>query len=473
LATTPSSDVGARRLDELLRRLGARRDDVRPVVVLARRLSRSASSRREPPDGAAIALIARIADLLGRLAVDHSWKRSHIGKIVDAIAETTGLPPDLIRLELQARVARDPRVIALSPLVAMETELKSFYALTKADHVSLWTAGAEGTRESCVITVGPLKPARRERFVARAVLEHATEQRSGDLRGIPVIRWQRAAAALVFAAGEESAKLALAAASETAAALTLVLERETLMLRSAARERALVEGGERLLARIGFDLHDGPIQDMAALAGDTRLLQRQLQDTLSGGSERSPLVGRIDDLQARIAAVDRGLRDIVHSLEAPTVLRRPLDAVLRREIEAFGEQAEVEVGLSLRGQFSNLSDSQRIALTRIVQESLTNVREHSGATEVSVTVTCTPEEIAAEITDNGRGFDVERTLVRTARNGRVGLLGMSERARLLGGRFDIRSRRGGPTTVSIILPAWRPAAVPISPAVPADALSVG
>jgi hypothetical protein len=100
LATTPSSDVGARRLDELLRRLGARRDDVRPVVVLARRLSRSASSRREPPDGAAIALIARIADLLGRLAVDHSWKRSHIGKIVDAIAETTGLPPDLIRLEL-------------------------------------------------------------------------------------------------------------------------------------------------------------------------------------------------------------------------------------------------------------------------------------------------------------------------------------------------------------------------------------
>ena len=88
-------------------------------------------------------------------------------------------------------------------------------------------------------------------------------------------------------------------------------------------------------------------------------------------------------------------------------------------------------------------------------------------------MTRTRNQIAAEVTDNGRGFDVERTLMRSARNGRVGLLGMSERARLLGGRLDVSSRRGGPTTVSLVLPAWRPATVEHGPVRAVEALSLG
>jgi signal transduction histidine kinase len=60
------------------------------------------------------------------------------------------------------------------------------------------------------------------------------------------------------------------------------------------------------------------------------------------------------------------------------------------------------------------------------------------------------------VTDNGRGFDVERTLVQAARKGRLGLVGMSERVRLLGGRFDLQSSPGGPTTISAKIPRWRP-----------------
>jgi signal transduction histidine kinase len=92
-----------------------------------------------------------------------------------------------------------------------------------------------------------------------------------------------------------------------------------------------------------------------------------------------------------------------------------------------------------------------------VQEALTNIREHSNATEVGVSVLSGPSELTAEIRDNGRGFDVDRTLVRAARAGRFGVVGMSERVRLLGGRFDVRSCRGGPTIVSVILPRWQPA----------------
>jgi signal transduction histidine kinase len=64
--------------------------------------------------------------------------------------------------------------------------------------------------------------------------------------------------------------------------------------------------------------------------------------------------------------------------------------------------------------------------------------------------------VRAEIEDDGRGFDLERTLVRAAKGGRMGLVGMNERALLLGGAFDVRSAPGGPTRISVTLPEWRP-----------------
>jgi signal transduction histidine kinase len=460
-----SPDASAERLGDFLRRLGASRPDVRPVVALAHRQARAhAFGHQSPP---AVELVGRVADLLAQLALDHSWKRSDVGKIVEEIAAMTGMPVDVVRLELHGRVARDPRVIALSPSVAIEMALRVFFALTDVESVALWTA-SQTDGVSCAFSTGPAKTGRRERLLARTVLGGSERERSRSTYAAAVSRWQRPEAALVFVADEGSAEVARAAAKTTAAAMTLVLEREALLRRSAARERALVEGGERLLARLGFDLHDGPIQDVAALAGDLRMLRAQIDQGIG-----APVNGQIDDLQARIAAVDRGLRDIVHSLESPSVARRPLGDVLRREIDSFGAQTELQIDLVQRGDFSELTDSQRIALMRIIQESLTNIREHSGATKVSVSVTRTRNQIAAEVTDNGRGFDVERTLMRSARNGRVGLLGMSERARLLGGRLDVRSRRGGPTTVSLVLPAWRPATVEHGPVRAVEALSLG
>jgi signal transduction histidine kinase len=106
----------------------------------------------------------------------------------------------------------------------------------------------------------------------------------------------------------------------------------------------------------------------------------------------------------------------------------------------------------------DLTASQRIILYRIVQEGLSNVRDHSNATEVRVTVDGRQGRIEAQITDNGDGFQVEPTLIRAAKNGRLGLVGIGERVRMLGGRFDVRSRIGGPTTLSVSLARWRPPA---------------
>jgi signal transduction histidine kinase len=468
VAARPSSEASVR-LGDFLSRLGARRSDVRACAALARACPKSHDPRRESASKAAIALLNAVADVLARRALDHAWRRSDVAKAVNAVAEIACLPDAFVRSDIHARVARDPRIIHLSPGVAIEIEIKLLFALTEVDHVSLWTKGPlEAVRSR--FHAGRGKQNGRSRFVARAVLEGARAERSGSTHGIPVLRWQRPDGVLVFETTDDQAA---AAARSTCAALALILEREALLMRNTARERALVEPRERLLTRLGFDLHDGAIQDVAALAGEIRLLRTQVEGVLPPTVGPAGLIGRFDDLEARVVAVDHALRQMVHSLESPGATRRPLDQVLRREVGAFAEQTDLEVDLTLRGEFSELSDSQRIALTRIIQESLTNVREHSAATKVSISVTSARNEIVAEITDNGRGFDVGQTLVRAARNGRVGLLGMSERARLLGGRFDVRSRRGGPTRVSVTLPAWRPAAVAVTSTVTAEAQSVG
>jgi two-component system sensor kinase len=112
--------------------------------------------------------------------------------------------------------------------------------------------------------------------------------------------------------------------------------------------------------------------------------------------------------------------------------------------------------LHLSGDLEALTASQAIVLLRVVQEALANVEAHSGARSASVTVTAGAEELQAEVLDDGQGFEVEPTLVAAARGGRLGLVGMSERVRLLEGRLDVESRPGGPTRVAAVIPRWRP-----------------
>ena len=208
--------------------------------------------------------------------------------------------------------------------------------------------------------------------------------------------------------------------------------------------------------RVGFDLHDGPMQDIAALAQDVRLFRAQLAAILADHDHAQIALGRIGDLEARLMALDGALRQIAASLQSPTVLRVPFTEALAQEVEGFGPEADVQFELETSGDFDEMTSSQKIALLRVIQESLTNVREHSGAHHVWVRVHGGRARLTAEITDDGRGFDVARRLVQATRAGRLGLVGMSERIRLLGGRFHVESAPGGPTRVHASIPRWRP-----------------
>ena len=87
-------------------------------------------------------------------------------------------------------------------------------------------------------------------------------------------------------------------------------------------EPDLAAANERLLVRLGFDLHDGPLQQVHALAQDLRLLREQVL-TLVGSDHRQPLVGRFGDLEAQLAELHQDLRDLAHSLEPRSLLQQP------------------------------------------------------------------------------------------------------------------------------------------------------
>ena len=430
-------------------------EDVKLARERAATILRGAQSELEATP---VAVLAVLGDLVASLAAESPWAEDELARLVEETADATGVPRDLAATTIYLRASRDPRLLELSPPIAVLAQLRLFLALAPVTAVSLWTMG-QLERPRCVFHAGEPGPTRRTRLVARSALglEAPEDPRRGLVLGIPVLRWQRPYAALVVRARSEGRDLALALGKDAAAALAPVLEREALLERNASRERALVEASERRLTRLGFDLHDGPMQDIVALAGDVRLLRREVGDTALAG--RLDFLRALEGLESRLAGVDGELRELARSLEPSSLILGPLPDLLEREVESFRMQTEMTVELTVRGDLEGLTTSQRIALVRIVQEALSNVREHSAASRVSISVGVRRNHVWAEIEDDGHGFDVESTLVRAARNGRLGLVGMAERTRLLGGRFDVSSRRGGPTAVSVVFPPWRPLAM--------------
>ena len=130
--------------------------------------------------------------------------------------------------------------------------------------------------------------------------------------------------------------------------------------------------------------------------------------------------------------------------------------ILHREIDVFAERSGVQASLEIRGEADSLTSAQRITVFRAIQEALANIREHAGATHVAVLVRARRNAIEVQITDDGMGFEVERALAKAAQRGRLGLVGIAERTRMLGGSFDLDSKIGGPTTLRLTLPRWEP-----------------
>jgi signal transduction histidine kinase len=397
---------------------------------------------------AAVALLAFTAEIFCEMAVDLAARPRDARRLIDGIEEIAGLPGAALGRE----VLRAPSLPQLSTDIAIEVQLALLLVFAEVSAISLWTLSPRGGLVP-ISHVGDLDlDVRSNGALASALLaDKEAVPASGSEVGIRIERRLHPAIALVAhgqaARADHRVLLLEAAAPVLESILELRSHREP-------TEESVVSSVERRLARLRFDLHDGPQQDTHLLAQDLRSFRDQLRPIIAEDLNADRILGRIDDFEAQLVALDGELRRISTSVESPFVHPGPLPERLRQITDAFADRSGFSPQTQFEGDLTKLSESQQIALLSLIREALSNVREHSHARNVKIAISSHASGVEAKVTDDGQGFDPETALVKAAREGHLGLVGMHERVRMLGGRTRIESQPGGPTVISVSLPSW-------------------
>lgn len=207
------------------------------------------------------------------------------------------------------------------------------------------------------------------------------------------------------------------------------------------RRIATAQEDERL--RISRELHDEIGQHLAALMLGLNALERDVSP--NGGEAVLPKLQELTETIGRE----------VHAL---AVQLRPAaldDLGLSRAISTYVDMWSARAGIRVELHVGNIDEPRlpadiELALYRIVQEALTNVLKHAGASQVSVILNRPDGEVVGIIEDNGKGFDIEAAANGSAKG--LGLVGMRERAAQFGGRVTVEAEPGQGTTVFVRLP---------------------
>ncbi|MBJ7348233.1 MAG: sensor histidine kinase [Thermoleophilaceae bacterium] len=202
------------------------------------------------------------------------------------------------------------------------------------------------------------------------------------------------------------------------------------------RAGASVRAQEAERARVARDLHDEANQALTAVL--LRLEAAALNATPEVAAEIREAKQLAGQAIEELLEVSRKLR--------PTVLDLGLKNSLKALTDGVESDAGVRVDLVIDGNPKRLSEDVELAIYRVAQESLSNVLQHSGASSISVKLTCS-NSIVLEVADNGCGFDPDHP------TNRYGVTGMRERAILAGGSLKFYSEPGKGTTVRLEIPA--------------------
>jgi PAS domain S-box-containing protein len=209
--------------------------------------------------------------------------------------------------------------------------------------------------------------------------------------------------------------------------------------------RRIISSQEEERKRIARELHDDTSQVLSSLAVN----MQALADALPHHPEQ--VKARLAGLQAVVTSMHDSLRRTMHELRPSLLDDYGLVAAARWLAENRVGAAGLEVHLETRGTDRRLPIEVETALFRIVHEASTNIIRHADANNVSIDLDFRENAIVVCIEDNGRGFKVDQVMTSDRRQG-MGLLGMRERAELVGGKLSIHSRPGVGTRITVEVP---------------------
>jgi PAS domain S-box-containing protein len=200
---------------------------------------------------------------------------------------------------------------------------------------------------------------------------------------------------------------------------------------------------ERL--RLAQDLHDGPLQELYSVYYQLLEADKYHDKQVNGDS--------LDGVSKTVLGLIAQLRSISENLRPPALAPYGLEKAIRSHKQELLKAApDLKVELELMPDGRLLKEQVRLALFRIFQHATSNVIRHAKAKRLKVFFTYNEEEVVLEISDDGCGFDLPQRLEDLIERGHFGLVGTAERARAVGGIFQIKSMPGKGTLVRVIIP---------------------
>jgi signal transduction histidine kinase len=300
-------------------------------------------------------------------------------------------------------------------------------------HVGEGISGWVAKHKEPLLLVGPIKDARFS-GVGRGIKDAlCVPLMSGDdVIGVLSVSNKRGNARFT----EEDLKGLVELAKPAARMVVLTLAQREADAESRAWERK----------QLAQEIHDGPMQELSSVILLMELYKRVRQEDAT----------RADDelARAREQALDclQELRHFAYDLRLTDLEKLSLLDELRRYTVEFQKRTGISVDLKVDGLKKEIPVGVKKNLYRIAQEALTNVRRHAKASEVKMLLHCTPDQLEMRVQDNGRGFVLQEALERAHLEKRFGLLGMQERAYLMGGSLETETAPGRGTTLKVVLP---------------------
>jgi PAS domain S-box-containing protein len=200
--------------------------------------------------------------------------------------------------------------------------------------------------------------------------------------------------------------------------------------------------------RIARELHDSTGQNLVALTATLAKIRRSIPSS----SRKSRKL--LSECQVLADECVREVRTLSYLLHPPMLDEAGLEDAIRHYLDGFAKRSGIRVDLEVSGHFGRLTRDVELTLFRVVQESLSNIQRHSGSPQAKIRLDRNPDEVRLEVSDNGRGSSGRELkpnppfLFEVG----VGIQGMHERVKQVGGRLDIESSCSG-TTVRVTLPA--------------------
>lgn len=225
---------------------------------------------------------------------------------------------------------------------------------------------------------------------------------------------------------------------------TSELDRVNQSLRDLSARLLQLQDDER--RRIARDLHDSVGQLLAGLTMNLSAVRADI-DRLS------KTAAALTDSEALVQEMSKEVRTISHLLHPPLLDEAGLSSALRWYINGFAQRSKINVDLDLPTDFGRLSSELETAIFRVVQECLTNIHRHSESPIAKIRLLRLNGQVHVEVEDKGKGIPIEKR-EEMASNGTpgVGIRGMRERMRQLGGALEITSNGNG-TVILARLPA--------------------